>query len=146
MKIFLHTTPLWILVHPAGGDRALALRRRLAERLRLGDEIAVAEVCDYEARRELLRKGATRQLQNLDELVKRSLYLPIDTNLMRAAAQLWATVRGRGKPTTSDAGLDGDVILAAQALRFDDHLVVTTNIQHLSGLCNAVEMERFGNV
>jgi predicted nucleic acid-binding protein len=145
LKIFLDTTPLWMLVHPAGGDRALALRRKLAQRLRAGDEVAIAEVCDYEARRELLRKGATRQLQNLDELLKQSVYLPIDTDLMRAAAALWAGVRGRGKPTASDAGLDGDVILAAQALRFEDHLVITNNVQHLSDLCNALEMYQFSN-
>ena len=100
LKILLDTTPLWTLVHPAGGETALALRKTLAARLRLGEQIVISEICDYEARRELLRKGATKQLQNLDELVRRSQYLPIDTELMRAAAALWAKIRGRGRATS----------------------------------------------
>jgi predicted nucleic acid-binding protein len=143
LKIFLDTTPLWTLVHPGGGDKALALRKTLAARLKTGDEVAIAEICDYEARRELLRRGATRQLRNLDELVQQSLYFPIDTDLMRAAAALWAQLRRRGRSTAPDAALDGDVILAAQARRFDDHLVVTANPKHLAGLCNTVEMDKF---
>jgi predicted nucleic acid-binding protein len=144
LKIFLDTTPLWTLVHPGGGEKANALRKKIAERLRAGDKVAVAEICDYEARRELLRKGATRQLQNLDDLLQRSEYFPIDTDLMKAAAALWASMRGRGKPTSADSGLDGDVILAAQALRFDDHVVLTTNSRHLSQLCNTLEMDKLG--
>lgn len=56
---------------------------------------------------------------------------------MRAAAALWARLRSAGKPGASDEGLDGDVILAAQAQRFPDHLIVTNNTKHFSGLCTA---------
>jgi predicted nucleic acid-binding protein len=142
LKIFLDTTPLWTLVHPRGGEKADALRKKIAERLKAGDRVAIAEICDYEARRELLRKGAVGQLQNLDELLRRSEYFPIDTDLMKAAAALWANMRRKGKPTSAESGLDGDVILAAQALRFDDHVVLTTNSKHLSELCNALEMDK----
>ena len=129
-------------MHPGGGEKANALRRKIAKRLRAGDKVAVAEICDYEARRELLRKGATRQLQNLDDLLQRSEYFPIDTELMRSAAALWANIRNKGKPTSMDGGLDGDVILAAQALQFDDHVVLTANSRHLSELCNTWEMDK----
>lgn len=143
MKLLLDTTPLWLLVHPAGGPKAAALRRRLVTRVRAGDEIAVAEICDYEARRELIRRRAARQLQNLDDLVRQSLFLPIDSALMRAAAQLWADQRGSGRPTSPNSGLDGDVILAAEAMRLGDCMVVTANARHLAGLCRTVDLDDF---
>ena len=55
---------------------------------------------------------------------------------MRKAAELWAWVRNQGKPTASDDSLDGDVILAAQAIlqlpSFDEVIIVTTNLKHIS--------------
>ena len=125
MIIFLDTTPLWTICHPNAGPEGKALRSAVASRLQMGDFIAIAEINDYEARRELLRKGATAQLSRLDSLIESSRYYPIDTELMRTAAALWANMRRSGRTGAADAGVDGDVILAAQAQRISDHLVVT---------------------
>jgi predicted nucleic acid-binding protein len=140
--IFLDTTLLWLLVHPGGGSRAKALRQAMLARAEAGDQIAVAEICDYEARRELIRKGATRQIDNLDRLVSESVYVPLDTGTMRDAAALWAQLRRRGRPTAPDEALDGDVILGAQAARQGSHLVVTENLRHLDRICNAIEWQK----
>jgi predicted nucleic acid-binding protein len=137
--IFVDTTLLWLLVHPAGGQAPLDLRRRLQRRVASGDKIAVAEICDCEARRELIRRRATAQLANLDRLVAASSYIPIDTPTMREAAALWAQVRGSGKPTASSRALDGDIILAAQARRQKQSLVATQNVRHLSLVCTATD-------
>jgi hypothetical protein len=52
---------------------------------------------------------------------------------MRLAAELWAQARNAGLPTGSSAALDGDVILAAQALTLGGPIVVATgNPTHLS--------------
>jgi len=52
---------------------------------------------------------------------------------MRRAAELWALARGSGQPTASDHALDGDVILAAQALSLNTPVVVATgNPSHLT--------------
>ena len=61
-------------------------------------------------------------------------YLPISTAAMRQAALLWARARQQGQPTAGDKALDGDVILAAQAIALEapDVLIATTNIGHLS--------------
>ncbi len=56
--------------------------------------------------------------------------------MMLRAAQLWADARRKGKPTADEKELDGDVILAAQALlateASEDPIVATTNVGHLS--------------
>ena len=53
---------------------------------------------------------------------------------MRDAAVIWADARRRGMPTSDDADLDIDVILAAQArsLSSDDAVIATSNVKHLS--------------
>jgi predicted nucleic acid-binding protein len=135
--IFLDTELLWLLVHPRGGPKTDALNAILSKRLAQRDELAVAEVCDYEARRELLRKGAARQLTSLDAFIDTLRFVPIDSTAMRLAAELWAELRRSGRPTAADGTLDCDVILGAQARQYEDHVVATENLRHLGRVCNA---------
>ena len=81
-----------------------------------GVEVFIPEIADYEVRRELLRAGKTAGVMRLGELQKVFTYLPITTSVMRRAAALWAAARNQGRPTADPKALDGDVILAAQAL------------------------------
>ena len=98
------------------------------------------EVADYEIRRELLRAGKQLGIARLDELCSGFFYAPLTTTLMRTAAGLWADARNSGLPTANDSALDGDVILAAQALALakDQAVVVaTTNTKHLERYVDA---------
>ena len=94
------------------------------------------EIADYELRRELLRASKTRGIQQLDQLKATIPYLPITTEVMLKAAELWAEARNQGYPTASAEALDGDVILAAQAviLRSQGYntVIATANVGHLS--------------
>jgi predicted nucleic acid-binding protein len=94
----------------------------------------VPEIADYEVRRELLRANRVRGLARLDALTRLLEYLPLTTAAMRQAAVFWAQARQRGRPTADDKALDGDVILAAQALTLGaaDVVIATTNVGHLS--------------
>jgi len=139
LRVYLDTNLLWWLVHPAGGSDAIALRQLVQKRRATGDQIVVAEICDYEARRELIRKSASKQLDRLDRFISACLYQPIDTVAMRRAAHLWADLRRAGRLAASDAALDGDVILSAQALQFSNHVVATKNLRHLTDVCNAID-------
>ena len=108
-----------------------------------GAVIAIPEIVDYEVRRKLIHNRALDSLKRLDRLQefdgeKQPLirYLPITTVAMRKAAELWAEARWRGESTADPKALDGDVILAAQAMLFcegaADWSVVTENANHIS--------------
>ena len=91
-------------------------------------------MADYEVRRELLRAGKIAGLARLDAFERTLGCLPLTTVAMRRAA-CGRTV-GRGpSPGEADGrphALDGDVILAAQALTLGVEVVVaTTNVAHL---------------
>ena len=65
---------------------------------------------------------------------------------MLKASELWAEARNRGKPTARSEALDGDVILAAQALLVaeagNEVIVATTNVKHLSQFIDAREWRK----
>jgi hypothetical protein len=69
--------------------------------------------------------------------------LPITTEVMLLAAQLWAEARRAGTPTADPKALDGDVVLSAQAkleeLKGNEVIVATTNIKHLLQFVDARE-------
>ncbi len=144
MNLLLDTGILGRLCHPRKKEN-----RPVAEwlsQLLMGDDdvqVFVPEIADYELRRKLLHliaKGqATHQsLDRLDDLGRLLEYLPLDTPIMRKAAELWANARGQGMPTAAEPALDGDVILAAQALAVTG-TVVTTNPKHVSRFVDAKE-------
>ena len=99
----------------------------------------VSELADYELRRELLRLGAARSIAHLDELTRELPYVPVSTAVWRRAAALWASARNAGSVTAPAEALDGDVIVAAQAID-EDAVVLTTNTKHFDALAvRAVE-------
>jgi predicted nucleic acid-binding protein len=99
------------------------------------------EIADYEIRRELLRGKKINGIKKLDELKSAIYYYPINTEIMLTAAQLWAESRQRGMPTADARELDGDVILAAQAIQLQatgyEVTIVTTNVGHLAQFVSA---------
>jgi len=145
MNLLLDTNVLTRLCHPARGDNRVVsdwLSDLLAARTH---EVTVylPEIADYEARRGLfhiaLRSGrsTTRSLERLDQLGSLLTYLPLTTPTLRLAARLWAESRHAGRPTAASEAVDGDVILAAQALEVSG-MVVTENVRHLSRLVPAL--------
>lgn len=138
--VFLDTTPLALYAKNASIPLVVQCKQWLAGLQTAGVRIIVPELADYEARREMLRKNATAQLAELDALIERTEYLPITTDAMREASRLWAVARQGGYATASPDALDGDVIIAAQALLYartrglsaDEYTVATGNAAHLS--------------
>jgi hypothetical protein len=86
----------------------------------------------------LIRIGSFDSIRRLDAMQGPKGvfdYAPITTAVMRRAASLWAEIRRAGMGTADSKALDGDVILAAQALEFggvrDVVTVITSNPGHL---------------
>lgn len=138
MKILLDTNILTRLCYQGRNENQL-IGDWLSDLLETrGHELTVCipEIADYEARRGLLHvalqsgRSTTKSLKRLDELSELLTYLPLTTPALRAAARLWAESRHAGRPTASKENLDGDVILAAQALEVSG-IVVTENVRHL---------------
>lgn len=144
--ILLDAGPLGLLAQPRPTPASLACRQWAADLQAAGTLVQVAEIADYEVRRELLRARKVRSVERLNQMKADFGYVAITTATMLQAAVYWAQLRQQGQPTASELALDGDVILAAQAalLLGSGHSVViaTTNVGHLSRLVPAEEWEK----
>lgn len=137
MNLLLDTTILGRLCHPKQAQNK-PVAQWLAGLLASEDEdlrVFVPEIADYELRRKLLhlisKKQATQQsIDRLDALAAQLEFLPLSTDTMRRAAEMWAEARSAGLPTAADEALDGDVILAAQTESVGG-IVLTENPKHL---------------
>jgi predicted nucleic acid-binding protein len=129
----LDTGPLGRLAHPAGNPDIV---RWLEQQLQHGIPVIVPEIADYELRRSFLLEGLSRSLVRLEKLETTLVYLPLTTAVMQRAAALWAEARHAGQPTADPQALDGDVILAAQALSVGGR-IATENVGHLSRFVEA---------
>jgi predicted nucleic acid-binding protein len=136
--IILDSGPVWPLTITQPHPIASASRKWLNDLLSAGHRVILPEIIDYEVRRELLRRSASRRFSELDHLIDPHAalceYLVITIAIMQRAAALWAFARQTGQPTANDDALDADMILIAQAESLNDPhaIIATTNIGHLS--------------
>ena len=139
--VVLDAGPLGLVANPKGRPRAVQCRQWARDLLAAGVRVVVPEIADYEIRRELLRRGATASLQRLDQVKAGLEYDPITTAVMLRAAELWAAAQCAGRPTAPPEALDGDCLLAAQALLAagpgDVVTVATDNVGHLARFVDA---------
>jgi hypothetical protein len=99
MLIVVESGPLGRLCNPTSSEPAGDAHRWARHHLERGRRLVVPEISDYEVRRELVRAGLVEGARRLDELGAGLGFVPVTSAMWR-----------RG-----DA-LDGDVLLAAQAL------------------------------
>jgi predicted nucleic acid-binding protein len=132
--IVLDAGPLGLVTNPKQSPQSLACAHWLQVLVASGARVVLPEISDYEVRRELIRAEKRNGIERLDALAGLLHYVPLSTAAMRRAAILWAEARQQGQPTAGDKALDGDVILAGQAITLQepDVLIATTNVGHLS--------------
>jgi predicted nucleic acid-binding protein len=134
--ILLDSTPVGLITNPKSTSLAIECQQWLQSLFNREYHVILPEIIDYEIRRELLRANRLKGIRRLNLLKSELIYLPITTEVMLKAAELWAQVRQQGKPTADNKALDGDVILAAQAtlIGSDEHpsIVAMSNAKHLS--------------
>lgn len=141
--VILDSGPLGMITNPRATPLCRECRFWLNSLPSRGYKAILSELADYEVRRELIRAGKVTGIRQLDLLKTGIEYLPISTDTMLLAAQLWADARLRGRPTADPNSLDGDVILAAQAILLanqgNEVVIATTNVGHLSQFVDARE-------
>lgn len=132
--VLLDSGPVGLLTHPYNPPPVVACRRWVARLQAAGWRVILPEITDYEIRRELLLRGSRVGINHLDWLAGQLDYLALTTAAMRQAAEFWAAARKAGTPTAGPQELDGDVILAAQAITLGDpsFVVATANVGHLA--------------
>ena len=107
--------------------------------------VVTSAICNYEVKRELIRRKNTKELHNLNQLKSLIDSLNVDEPTLFLAAELWAEARNKGLPTADDLSLDADVIICAQyQLLAEKHpgryvVIATTNVSHLSRFTEAKE-------
>ena len=143
MNLVLNTGVLGRLCHPYNAKNRPVVAWLTALLRTQGDQVQIhlPEIADYELRRKLLHmiakgQATAKSIERLDALGDDLDYLPLDTPVMRRAAELWAELRSRGAPTAGARALDADVILAAQAESVAG-TVVTDNTKHLARIVDA---------
>lgn len=137
VAVVLDASPLGLISQRTGaspdGDNCRAWMEAL---LAQGVRVYVPEIADYEVRRELIRSGKKAGVARLDSFKQLARYVPITTDAMLTAAELWAKARNAGVATADVHAVDGDVIVAAQAISLrialSNLVVATNNVRHIS--------------
>lgn len=124
--VMLDTCILGKIAHPhPNKDIAMWLQ----DLIRNDFAVIIPEIVDYELRRSLLYRELTKSIQRLNDLKEELIYLPLNTETMLIASELWAKARKIGKPTAGPKELDCDIILSAQAL-YVNAIIATENLTH----------------
>jgi predicted nucleic acid-binding protein len=149
--IFLDTGPLGLLTNPRKPTATVEALRWAAEHIRAGNRLMVPAIADYEVRRELTRLDRTRSIETLDawNRLPSDRYVPLADAALRRASVLWAGARNAGTATADPKELDCDVLIAAQALDYQEAysltpgevIVATVNVGHLSRFLTADQWE-----
>jgi predicted nucleic acid-binding protein len=139
--VLLDTGPLGLATQPKARSEAEECRAWLRGLPSAGHLALVPEIADYELRRELKLYNRLNGLRLLDRFRDMGVYLPLTTAAVDRASDLWAQMRKQGTPTADRFALDGDMLLAAQALTLNSvewrmggaqTVIATTNVAHLS--------------
>ena len=137
--IVIDASPLGYITNPRASPVNDQCKAWLESQMRAGEQVVLPEIVDYEVRRGWLRTQNVGAITRLDQFKAAALYLPITTEAMLLAAQLWADARRGGYATAGDPALDADVILAAQAITLGENTVIaTTNVGHLGRYTQAL--------
>ena len=102
-----------------------------------GHRVLIPAISYYEALREMEMRRATSQITRLKAFcLEPKRFIPLTTDHLEIAAQLWGQARRAGQPTADPQALDGDVILAAQAIGLGylpaQFIIATTNPGHIA--------------
>ncbi len=147
MIVFIDSSILGILANPNKIGEANKCREWLYSLLAKGVYVCSSIICDFEVRRSLIleshRKPHLASIQNLDQLQEIISFLPVTSELLKEASNLWAYAREQGIPTADSNSLDIDIIICSHWQQLKEEfpgryiVIATTNVKHLSRFAEA---------
>jgi hypothetical protein len=90
--ILLDSTPVGLITNPQSTPLLIECQQWFYSLFERGYSVVLPEIIDYELTRELLRGNRLNSIRRLDLLKSEIMYLPITTDVMLKAAQLWAQI------------------------------------------------------
>jgi predicted nucleic acid-binding protein len=142
MIILLDSGVIVTICNPNASPLRQQLDNWLFGSMARGAYIVSSTICDFEVRRSLrlteLEGSEITGIPNLDSLNNTIDFIPVDLEIARLAADLWALARQKGIPTAANEKLDADLIICATCKSLELRnpgrkvIVATTNVKHLS--------------
>ncbi|BAZ08272.1 hypothetical protein NIES4071_00770 [Calothrix sp. NIES-4071] len=130
--LLLDSYPLSLITNPSNQAEPIRCRSRIKQLLTHEILVAVPAIIHYELRRALICGNKTKGVENLDRIKQMGIvHVPITTEALNKAAELWAWARKTGQQTAHSDKIDIDVILAAQSIilaqDMGEHTVIATS-------------------
>jgi predicted nucleic acid-binding protein len=147
MIIILDSGVIHTICNPSEDKKVTSCQKWFEHLMTRGCQFVISEICDYEVRRELIRRNKIKNQKKLDELRAIVTVLPLTQEVLLKAAKIWAITRQDNSPTSDDRNIDVDMIISAQYLMLEEEfpgqsiIVATTNTKHLKLFTNAEEWE-----
>jgi len=145
LTVFLDAGPLGLVTNPKKTPDTIAAAQWVYDMEAAGHRFVVPAIADYEVRRELVRTGKRSGIARLNmfNAAEPDRFLSVTDSALLLGADLWARARNAGTPTADPKELDGDVLIAAQALDTGlptvDFVIATVNVGHLALFAPAEE-------
>lgn len=138
LTVFLDAGPLGLITNPKRTSDTIAAAQWVFSMEAAGHRFLVPAIADYEVRRELVRAGKTSGIARLNAFnsADPDRFLSVTDSALLLGADLWARTRNAGTATADPKALDGDVLIAAQALDMglptSDFIIATVYAGHLA--------------
>jgi predicted nucleic acid-binding protein len=138
LTIFLDAGPLGLVTNPKKTPDTVAAAQWIFDMEAAGHRFVVPAIADFEVRRELVRAGKLRGIARLNAFNAAESYrfLSVTDSALLLGANLWAAARNAGTATADPKELDGDVLIAAQAIDTGvptaEFVIATVNVGHLA--------------
>lgn len=116
MIVILDSTVLITLINDSGVEEVKRCVEWFYRQSARGIRFTCSEICDYEARRELIRRNSEASrlnLKNLEGFRAEIEFLEVEKETLLIASEYWALARGKGQQGADNKNIDADMIVAA---------------------------------
>lgn len=119
MIVILDTGLIGLVTNPNSNEKSVECLEWLYGLLAKGVRVISSDICDYEVRRGLvldrkISNSGGSGIHRLDEFRKVIDFLPINSEILIEACDIWAEFRIKSQLNASERDINFDIILSAQ--------------------------------